>query len=160
MVSFISITTKELPDCLNTKMNPQDIKRIIDLNTKIKKIVECNTPENQTIFFDHKKILPDMTIHGFNEDLILKAFKEGLNLEDQDLYDNPNKKHPKKNYYCIYESKSIIISTRYLLVSYYLHPSRLYLKAFHTSQINKNSDEGKRYHQILNNLENSSFGKI
>ena len=133
-------------------MNEEDLKRIIDLNKRVKDLVAKNKIGNITIRFRQDKLIPDMIKHSFTEDTIMKALSNGLHLEDKDLYENPNEKHPKKNYYCIHEHKNTIFYIRYVLIAYYLFPNNI--EAFHTSPINKNSREGKRYFEIKNALKN------
>ena len=80
-------------------------------------------------------------------DHIIRFFKDSLHLEDKDLYpDNPNKKHKRKNWYCIHGYKTGFILIRYLLISYYKNIECIYL--FHISPSNNMSEEVRRYKEI------------
>ena len=138
-------------------MNEIDLKRIIDLNKKVKDLVARDKTGNITVRFRQDKLLPDLMKHGFTEDIVMKALSEGLHIEDKDLYENPNEKHPKKNYYCIYENKNILFYVKYILLSYYLFPSNI--EPFHICPMNKNSREGKRYSEIKDKLKDFSLKK-
>ena len=139
------------------KVNELDLKRIIDLNKKVKELVAKDKIGNVTIRFRQDKLMPDLIKHSFTADIVKKALSDGLHLEDKDLYEDPNEKHPKKNYYCIHENKNTLFYVKYILVSYYLFSTNI--ETFHICPMNKNSREGRKYSEIKNQLEDFSLEK-
>ena len=123
-----------------------DVEKIIKLNKEIKEIVKKNNPKNITIRTKSDYTI-DVMKHNFTKDLVNEALLEGLHLEDKDLYpDNLNKKHKRKNWYCIHGYKTGFILIRYLLISYYKNIECIYL--FHISPSNNMSEEVRRYKEI------------
>lgn len=89
----------------------------------------------------------DMLSHGFTKDLIIKSFLNGIILEDKELYpEDPNKKHPKKNYYCIHSYSVDLILSRNILISFYIKENVLF---FHTSPLNTNAEEHRFYKKYI-----------
>jgi len=133
-------------------MENKTLKEVIELNKKVKNLVSKNSKENQTIIVNEDFDIDNLkTNFKLSNEQITDILTKGLHLEDKHLYENPNEKNPKKNFYCIYEDKKIIICLQYFLISYYMHEN--HIKLFHLQHINKNSREGKRYKEINDKLK-------
>ncbi|MBU0963076.1 MAG: hypothetical protein KKD48_04195 [Nanoarchaeota archaeon] len=138
------------------KMEDKLLKEVIELNKNIKDIISKNSKEYTTIKVDTDFDIDNLkTNFKLSTEQITEILIKGLHLEDKHLYENPNEKNPKKNFYCIYEDKKIILCLQYFLISYYMYNQQI--KLFHLQHINKNSREGKRYNEIKEKLKGFSL---
>lgn len=133
-------------------MEDKILKEVIELNKDVKNLISKNSKEYTTIKVKEDFYIDDLK-NAFNlsEEQITEILTKGLHLEDKHLYKNPNEKNPKKNFYCIYEDKKIILCLQYFLISYYRYEKHIEL--FHLQHINKSSREGKRYKEIKEKLK-------